>query len=416
MRRVSLLSFRAVCVAAVMTVAAGAADAQVVTERGFVEGKATGFFEKAPNDSEQGVGDVLAREEVFIRPASWLQFGAGVDFRANSHDQVEDEWRFDTDDRTVLRPRVALRRLSATLSGGGFSLDVGKQFIRWGRADVIYPTDRFAPRDYLNVLGDEVLPVIAVRPSLQIGSETFEAIATWQPTPSRLPLFNQRWAQVPAELAGVPIVDGGSQIPDRSQYGVRWRHTGRRLETALAYFDGANHLPNINTTLQPNGSLELTRVFPHIRMVGGDVAVPTSWLTWKFEAAYVTAPSQDTEEYLLFVVEVERQVGEWLLDFGYAGDIATEEYPVLAFAPDRGMARSVIGRASYTVDPQRTVVLEGAVRQDGEGVYAKAEYSQEFAQHLRLTVAGVAIRGDTDDFIGQYRQNSHVSAGLRFSF
>ena len=40
----------------------------------------------------------------------------------------------------------------ATVAAGGFTLDVGKQFIRWGRADVLNPTDRFAPRDFLNVI------------------------------------------------------------------------------------------------------------------------------------------------------------------------------------------------------------------------------------------------------------------------
>ena len=113
---------------------------------------------------------------------------------------------------------------------------------------------------------------------------------------------------------------------------------------------------------------------------------------------------------------ISRQVGEWLIDIGYAGDVTTEEYPVPAFAPDRGMARSLIGRGSYTVDPRRSLVFEGAVRQTGEGVYGKAEYSQEFGQHFRLTVGGVVIRGEDGDFIGQYRDNSHAQAAIRFSF
>ena len=36
------------------------------------------------------VGDLLAREEVFVKPAPWLQFAGGLELRANSHDQVED--------------------------------------------------------------------------------------------------------------------------------------------------------------------------------------------------------------------------------------------------------------------------------------------------------------------------------------
>ena len=403
-------------VVAVVVLHAAPASAQVVSERGFVEGTGTAFFEEAANDTQRAVGDLLAREELFLRPSSWFQLAGGVDFRANSHDQVEDEWRFDWDDRGIQRPRLALRRLAATFTRGGFTLDVGKQFVRWGRADIIFPTDRFAPRDYLNVLDAELLPIIGVRPSLQVGTETFEAVWTPQATPSRLPLFDQRWTVLPEAVQGLPVVDGGLAMPNRSQYGLRWRHTGTRLETAVSYFDGVNHLPNLSAQLLPQGAVELTRVFPEIRMIGADAAIPTSAVTLKLEGAYVTSPKQQTEEYFLYVIELERQVGEWLLDGGYAGDVTTKDQPTIAFAPDRGMARSFIGRAAYTVDPRRNVVLEGAIRQNGDGIYGKAEYSQAFGQHLRLTFDGVAIAGENTDFIGQFHDNSNVSAALRFSF
>jgi hypothetical protein len=80
------------------------------------------------------------------------------------------------------------------------------------------------------------------------------------------------------------------------------------------------------------------------------------------------------------------------------------------------MARSIIGRASYTVDPRRTIVIEGAARQSGDGFYAKLQYSQAMTERWRLTLSGVGLGGDADDFLGQYRRNSHGSITLRFSF
>jgi hypothetical protein len=74
-------------------------SAQTVTQRGFVEGTAVVFPQDAPNDPTNVVGDLLAREELFVKPAPWFQFAGGLDVRANSHDQVEDEWRLDLDDR-----------------------------------------------------------------------------------------------------------------------------------------------------------------------------------------------------------------------------------------------------------------------------------------------------------------------------
>jgi hypothetical protein len=401
-------------VTASLTVAT--ANAQTVSQRGFVDADGQAFPQTTPNDDHQVVGDVLVRQELFLRPVSWFQFDAGVDLRANSHEQVEDTWRLDWKDRGVLRPRLALRRLSATLVAGGFTLDVGKQLIRWGRADVIYPTDRFAPRDYLNVFDAELLAVTGGRASFQVGSETFEGVWLPRATPSRLPLFDQRWTIVPQSDPDLVVVDGGSQIPSASQYGVRWRHTGGQLETGVSFFDGLNHQPDIEVEFLSPSAVALTRIYPAIRMYGVDVAVPTSFVTWKLEGAYVTSPTTETEEYVLYVIEIERQVGEWLLDVGYAGDVTTREHARPQFNPDRGMARSVIGRAAYTVDPRRTLVFEGAVRQEGEGFFARAEYSQALGQFWRLTLGGVVIGGEETDFLGQYDKNSHVSVTLRFSY
>ena len=88
----------------------------------------------------------------------------------------------------------------------------------------------------------------------------------------------------------------------------------------------------------------------------------------------------------------------------------------MPFAPDRGLTRAVVARASYTVDANRSVTLESAVRQNGHAGYVKGEYSQARGAHWRATVSGVALAGRSDDFLGQYRRNSHLTLSLRYSF
>jgi hypothetical protein len=396
---------------------ASSADAQTLTQRGFIDGSVVFFPQEAPNDPTRAAGDVLAREEVFVKPARWLQFGAGVDLRANSHDQVEDSWRVDVGDRGALRPRVAIRRLSATVTRGPLTIDAGKQVIRWGKTDILAPTDRFAPRDFLNVVDTELLAVVGARAVAEVGVETFEAV--WVPrfTPSRVPLINQRWTVVPPAAAGVPLVDAGGSFPGGSQAGVRWGHVGAGFEYSLSFFDGFNHLPNIDAEAQTAPlRVELTRAYPSIRTYGGDAAVPTRWFTVKGEAAYFTTSSPATDEYILYVVQLERQTGEWVIVAGYAGEVVTVRRSTLDFAPDRGLTRSIVARASYTIGPTRSVAFESAVRHNGAGVYAKSEYSQARGNHWRATFSGVLIRGDADDFLGQYRLNSYLKAALRYSF
>lgn len=408
--------------------------AQTMTGRGFVEGSLSLFPQQALNDPTRAVSDLLVRDDVFVKPAPWIQFAAGFDLRANSHEQVDDRWRLDVSDRGVRRPRASLRRLTATLTHGPLTVDVGKQFIRWGKADIVNPTDRFAPRDFLGVFDNEFLAVTGVRGVAQTSSETFEAV--WAPrlTPSRMPLVDQRWTVVPAEATAIPLVDAGAVFPDGSETGLRWGHVGSGFEYSLSFFNGFNHLPNLDvaTTLNAETAkiaekicsgcsassrlIVIRRTYPAIRTYGADAAVPTRWFTVKGEAAYFTSSTPATDEYVVYVLQIERQTGEWVIVAGYAGEIVTVHRSTLGFAPDRGLARSLVGRASYTIDPNRSLAFETAVRQDGGGVYGRVQYSQARGQHWRATVTGVAIAGHSDDFLGQYHRNSHILAALRYSF
>jgi hypothetical protein len=392
------------------------AGAQTLSQRGFVEGVGTLFPQEASNDSTRAVVDLRARSELFYKPAPWVQFAAGLDLRANSHGQVEQGWRVDYSDRGVREPRLSVRRLSATLTGGGFTLDAGKQFIRWGKTDIVTPTDRFAPRDFLNVIDNEFLAITAIRGAAQVGDDTFEGV--WSPrfTPSRIPLFDERWTVIPSAAAAIPLVDAGSLLPSGSEAGVRWSHMGQSIEYSLSYFDGFNHLPAIRSEISPTPpEIAITRVYPSIRSYGGDLAAPTPWFTVKGEAAYVTGNNM-ADDYVLYVLQLERQRGEWVFVGGYAGEVVTRSRTSLVFAPDRGLSRAFVARASYTLDPNRSVAFEGAARQNGHGLYARAEYSQARGQHWRATIAAVAIGGHTDDFLGQYRRNSHATLTLRYSF
>lgn len=396
--------------------APAAADAQTIAQRGFVEVRGTLFPQSATNDSRRLVGDLAAREEIFVRATGWLRLAAGLEARANSYDQVDVSWRLRVEDRTRKRPALNVRRLSASVTRGGWTVDLGKQFIRWGKVDIVTPTDRFAPRDYLTVIDNDFLAVRGGRVTFTAGDDTLEAVVVPWFTPSRLPLPTQRWTVAPA---GVAIVDvPGGPLPSRVQTGARWSHLGDGYEFSVAVFDGFNHLPNVQAL--PLAGLPLTvgvtPTYPRMTMYGGDVAVPTTRLTLKGEAAYYTTSTPGTDEFVLYVAQLERQTGEWLLIGGYAGSLVTRPGGGNTFAPDRGTTRAFIGRASYTIDPNRTVAVETALRQNGDGVYVKGEYSRASGAHWRTTLAGAWIGGDPADFLGQFRRNSHLTLTFRYSF
>jgi hypothetical protein len=391
--------------------------AQKFEQRGFVENSTVVYPQATPNDSGHVVDEMLFREEASYKFAPWLTLSGAFDARTDSHRQTARDGVVDADDRSIQRPAFSVRRLSATIHRGKVTAGIGRQSIRWGKTDILNPTDQFAPKDYLsNVVDADFLGVTAARVTYESGGDTIDLV--WQPwfTPSRTPLLNQRWTVLPAEAAGVNIVDGGARYPGGSQYGARWNHIGQGYEYSLCFFDGYQNLPSFDVLFTPlTASVSLTRVYPNLRLYGGDVAVPLPWLTVKGEAAYFTSSTPGAEEYALYVIQLERQVKEWSFVGGYAGSVVTRDAASpLQFAADRGFAKSFVGRAGLTIDANRNLAIETAVR--GGGSFVRFEYSQLFGQHWRATGGIAWIHGDMTDFLGEYRRNSYGSLAIRYSF
>ena len=395
-----------------------AAPAQTFTNRGYFETRNYLFPQAGANDSGRAVSEELLRWEASWKPRPWFQFNAAFDARFDSHRQFERDLRLDFADRGLERPALSARRLSAILHKGGLTVEAGRQFVRWGKADILNPTDRFAPKDFLDVISSDFLGVTALRATYERGKDTLDAV--WQPvfTPSRGPLLNQRWVVLSPESGGVPVADLGSRFPGRGNLGARWNHIGGGYEFSLSLFDGFNHLPlfDARLVLAPLPKASIERYFARIRMYGADAAIPLRWFTLKGETAWFTSSTRTADEYLLYVIQAERQHGEWVFIGGYAGEAVTRNRLQAGFAPDRGLAKTFLGRASYTLDANRTLAFETAVRQNAHGMYLKTEYSQAVGSHLRLTGAFTLLRGKQDDFLGQYNRNSNFQVVLRYSF
>ncbi len=396
--------------------AAVACFAQDFSQRGFFDTTFTGYPQTAPGDSGRAIGEALLRYEAFYKLSSAIRFSGGVDARSDTHRQVEREFGLSVQDRDRQRPALAVRRFSATLSRGRATFELGKQFIRWGKADILNPTDRFAPRDFLNVVQNDFLAVTAAR--LTYGSPSDSLDLVWAPrfTPSRVPLFNQRWVVLPVE--GLRVRELELRFPGGPQLGARWNHIGSAAEFSVSFYEGYNHLPLVEAALVQLAPPEISvqRFYPKMRMYGGDAAIPLRFVTLKAEAGYFRSSTPQADEYVLYVIQLERQAGEWFFVGGYAGQVVTQARSTLEFAPDRGLSRALLGRAGYTIDANRSVALETAVRENGRGLWAKLEYSQALGQHWRATTGLAAIRGKDSDFLGQYHRNSHVILGLRYTF
>jgi hypothetical protein len=388
--------------------------AQDFSQRGFFETGGYFFPQTAPDDSSHVVGEGLLRYEAFYKITQNFKLAGGFDLRTDTHNETDRSLGLSWFDRSRIRPAFAIRRLSATYTNGKLTVEVGKQYVRWGKTDVLNPTDRFAPRDFLTVVDNDFLGITAARITYGTQSNTIDLVVEPQLTPSCVPLLNQRWAVLPS---GVPIAEQAPDLPSGPQFGARWNHIGTTAEYSLSFYNGYDHLPLYSAQLQAAPfQVDLQRFYPQMRMYGGDAAIPFSIATLKAEAGYFTSTTPESDQYVLYVLQLERQTGEWSFVGGYAGQVITEHGTAISYSPIRGSTRAFVGRAGYTIDTNRGLAVETVIRQNLRGFYIKPEYTQAVGQHWRVTAGFAWIRGDDNDFLGQYHRNSHAILALRYSF
>src|SRR5262249_14653101 len=146
---------------------------------------------------------------------------------------------------------------------------------------------------------------------------------------SRIPLPDQRWSALPQDPTSPFIVRvDPAHFPGGPQEGIRWNHVGS-FELSGSFYQGFNHLPSFQPSstgtflppVAPPIVIQLQPYYSKIRMVGSDTAIPFHWFQLKAEAAYFDSPDRSANNYGQYVVQLERQSGEWVFIGGYAGEV-----------------------------------------------------------------------------------------------
>ena len=216
---------------AIALLAVSLGHAQTFTQRGYFETRTYIYPQAAPGDSGRVIAESVLHYETAWRPAPGLRLAGAIDAQTDTHRETQRSLHLSWLDRELQRPAFAVRRLSAAWSHGPLTIEVGRQLVRWGKADILNPTDRFAPRDFLNVVHTDFLPVTAARVTYGNQTDTIDFVAVPLFTPSRTPLLNQRWGIAPV---GIPIVEEPSRFPGGTQTGARWNHIAAGAEFSLS--------------------------------------------------------------------------------------------------------------------------------------------------------------------------------------
>lgn len=193
----------------------------------------------------------------------------------------------------------SLRQLLAEAYFEHFDLRLGKQIIRWGRADGVKPTDNLTSQDFTWLgLEDERAHDGAYAAKVQAYAGAWSIAAIWLPfrAPDRTPVLPALPA--PAE-EGFPAMEP-------AQGAAKTEYQGQDWLASLSYYQGRDPHPHFHPALS-------APAYPLMRTVGADF----EWIAGKFKFKGESAlnhfdGSGTKSDFLQSVVGVEHPLFESL--------------------------------------------------------------------------------------------------------
>ncbi|MGN6150966.1 MAG: hypothetical protein ACTHOH_03015 [Lysobacteraceae bacterium] len=165
-------------------------------------------------------------------------------------------------------------------------LRIGRQKVRWGKADGLNPGDFFTPIDYTVLLpleDDRYLSVPAIRADVHLDdTDSLSLVAAKDVAPTRIPW--PRPSPVPLRT-----VD-----PEGWQLGARWQHTGERLDWSISVFHGSATVPLLSAPAA--GATTFVRDHARIDGIGADLARSVGAYGLRAEAACQRPHARDARQ------------------------------------------------------------------------------------------------------------------------
>jgi hypothetical protein len=406
---------------------------------GFVRETAQ-IFARKPNSSDtyvNGTGQFQFWYRATIQER--FSFRGAVDFQLDTHGDVDRDRWFDLSQRGLRRPAGALSELYLDAKLGHVDLRVGKQQIRWGRADGLNPTDNLIPYDYLDTFSDVRLAVPALKTDVYLGQANFGFV--WIPfyTPTRLPLIGQRWfpylpsqVLVPVNQNLVPVnlryQDTQGPMPagtlGNGQWGIRYNQILSKSEFSLSYFDGFDDIPYYRPNVTPlvstsrdlSALVSLRREYFRVRVAGIDFASSIGPLGVRGEAAYFDQTDPNNLDHMIFVIGVDKSWGDWSALIQYTGQKLSRQIDGVTVFPDLGLRSTMICRVERTLGPSRSIEIRGALGLRDRGFLLQPTYSLALSNRWRLKVGANVFAGEQNSYLGQFRDSSHANIQLTYAF
>ncbi|MFQ5830124.1 MAG: DUF1302 family protein [Candidatus Methylomirabilia bacterium] len=349
------------------------------------------------------------------------------------------------------RSRVYPYEGFSDLERESWAVRIGRQFITWGRADSLRPTDVFKRHDYTDLIEDREEAVDAVKLDLFRDSLTLEGV--WAPVfDPDITSFRaeNRWTAFPRTgvvpglgQARLTFREGRREEPSRGpesgQVGLRLSGLSGGWDFAGMYYYGYDRVPTIIrqevSRIDPvagEATITLVPIHKRIHVIGGDFATVISEWGLRGEASYTltTDPQSDDGEvddpYLRFTGGVDRTLSG--IPVGQSLFLILE-YALDTELPPRGPSNqeevggllhffrhALLLNGSWKYTEFLRVKLKGFVNLEEGDFVLQPEVSWQPMDAMTIVIGADVLGGSRTSFFGTFRDNDRLRARISYVF
>jgi hypothetical protein len=334
---------------------------------------------------------------------------------------------------------------------GTWAVRLGRQFIRWGRADSLRPTDVFRRRDLTDFIEDRTEAIDAVRLNLSSGLWALEGV--WAPIfePDIISFRPEnRWTTLPAEgevpglgRARLTFRESRHEEPPRTlesgQFGIRLTGSSGGWDFSGMYYYGYDRTPTALqrevTAVDPvarEATITLVPIHKRIHVLGGDFATAIAGWGLRGELAYTLSSDVEARDrnvddpYLRFSGGVDRTfsplpVGESLF--------VILQYSLDTELPARGRANqdevgglrhfyrhALLLNSTWKYTEFIQAKLKAFVNLEDGGFVLQPEIAWQPLDAVTIVLGGDVVGGRRSTFFGQFRDNDRIRLRISYTF
>jgi len=426
---VGRMVFAALLVVGAVARAGGSAEWLEEHSKGVVETKVFGYLDEmdGPASDESRV-DLRLRWElevpvcegwrVFVAPeVSWDsgELSAGV---LDERDAGGER-----------RPIFHFREAYVEWRDGGWQVRAGMQVFSWGTAEGLNPTDNLNPRDYLDLVANEKIPVGSLAATYYLSDFTWlEGVVVPYFIPSRFAERRGRWGF----LRGFPPLPLDYELPEttlgNAQVGLRAHTSVGGWDVSLSYYDGYYDLPRPVPVAGAFGvPLAVRMCYDRVRVGGVDFATTVGDFGIHGELAHTWTVGGRDDSYLQYALGFDYTFADILpgqnlrLVVEWAGVHITDRgsrpggLPVVRV--ERELDGALLGKATYEFsEVLKAEVKLAADLKGADNYYVQPSITYDLTDSLRLKAGADFLAGSGRTLFGRFGGNDRFFVVLDYYF